>query len=147
MKRFLRKFAGIICLMMCIGSVVVPFVNKSQGMDISSQIPYDIVQFCFFGFLAWLALSKPKNERVESNKSEEEPVSVALGMSILVYLVDAIIVIIAWITPLLIAILFNAPEGITTAMGLVGVAFMFVAICLLPGPKSFQRYLNKRKNQ
>lgn len=122
----------------------------SKMMFSSVRNPADLVMnvfiFALFAFFAWSLLSKPKKPTEEKLDEEinKEGVKVKAGTAILVYLVDTIIVLIVLLLPSLIGALLNVNSTVTTILGLLGWLQFILAIVLLPGPKRFQRMMNKR---
>lgn len=148
MKTVFRKALGIFCILMCVGAIL-NFMSKMMFNSDRNTLDFitHIILFSFFAFSAWSLLSKPKKikgENPEEVKKEEE-IKVSLGTSILVYLIDAIIVIIVWALPSLFGSLLGANSAVTTILGLLGWLQFILAIVLLPGPKKVQRLMNKRK--
>ena len=150
MKPFFKKFFGILCIIMCVADVLTFIANKVSDPALAEKsLGPAIFLFCVFAIGAWCLLTKPRDSEKDNGgeRQDEQPVKVGVGTAILVYAVDGIIVILVWVLPVIIAILCNASNTATSNMGFVGMALAIAAIILLPGPKEFQRMVNKRKNQ
>lgn len=147
MKKILKKTFGIFC---AIFAVLVPFVYfgmRSIGEETNSGIVAPVLMFLAFGYGAWSLLSPSKKDK-ESTETEDTPdVNVSLGISVLVYLVDAVLVLAAYVGTFLLCALIGG--GAQSTMGMIGSLLAIVVAIgvgvVLPGPKKFMRMINKNK--
>ena len=145
MKPFVRKFLGVVCAVICLGMPIVALSNPSAGMS------GPIIDFIIFGFLAWLLLFKKKGtnesdpQPVAEQSEEQDEVQTGVLFSILVYFVDAIIVLLVYALPPVIVLIAGGSQPLSTIMGLIGFLGAIAVGILLPGPKRFARYLRNRK--
>ena len=147
MKKILKKTFGIFCAIFAVFLPLTYFGMRSIGVETNSGIVAPVLLFLAFGYGAWSLLSPSKKDK-ESTEMEDTPdVNVSLGISILVYLVDAVLVWAAFAGTFLLCALIGG--GAQSIMGMIGgLLAILVAIgvgVVLPGPKKFMRMINKNK--
>lgn len=146
MKKILKKTFGIFCAIFAVFMPLNYFGMRSIGVETYSGIA-SVLLFLAFSYGAWSLLSPSKKDK-ESTEMEDTPdVKVSLVISVLVYLVDAVLVWAAYVGTFLLCALIGG--GAQSTMGIIGgLLAILVAIgigVVLPGPKRFMRMINKNK--
>ena len=154
MKPFVRKFLGVVCAVICLGMPISALARKMTNPSVGMGGP--IIDFIIFGILAWILLFKKKGtnekQRNENNpqpvaeqSEEQDEVQVGVLFSILVYFVDAIIVLLVYALPSIIVSIAGGSQTLGFIMGLIGFLAAIAVGILLPGPKRLARYLRKKQ--